>query len=201
MIAYLMRERLMTFGLVLAIGFLLIVSLAVNTWIAALGAFSAQHLKSFEGLLQVVNSPVSFVVITGLFAAIYKILPEVRIEWEDVMLGSIVTSLLFTAGKFLIGLYLEKQPLPPRMGLRLPWSFSSSGFTTPPKSFSSEIRPRIDRENEHQQVSLTFEVFSCKRARLTTPTISGDTKLPPETYTPDFALTSRKKNHAKKSGN
>ena len=57
-----------------------------------------------------VNSLVSFVVITGPFAAIYKILPEVRIEWEDVMLGSIVTSLLFTAGK-LIGLFTwEKQP-------------------------------------------------------------------------------------------
>jgi membrane protein len=47
-------------------------------------------------------------VITGLFAAIYKILPEVSIDWEDVILGSVVTSLLFTAGKFLIGLYLGK---------------------------------------------------------------------------------------------
>jgi len=108
MIAYLVRERLMTFGLVLSIGFLLIVSLAVNAWIAALGTFSVQHLKGLEGFLQVVNSLVSFVVITGLFAAIYKILPEVRIEWEDVVLGSIVTSSLFTAGKFLIGLYLGK---------------------------------------------------------------------------------------------
>ena len=108
MIAYLIRERLMTFGLVLSIGFLLIVSLAVNTWIAALGTFSAQHLKGLEGLLQVANSLVSFVVITGLFAAIYKILPEVSLEWEDVILGAIVTSLLFTAGKFLIGLYLGK---------------------------------------------------------------------------------------------
>jgi membrane protein len=108
MIAYLIRERLMTFGLVLSIGFLLIVSLAVNAWIAALGTFSVQHLKGLEGLLQVANSLVSFVVITGLFAAIYKILPEVRIEWEDVILGSIVTSLLFTVGKFLIGVYLGK---------------------------------------------------------------------------------------------
>ena len=108
MIAYLVRERLMTFGLVLSIGFLLIVSLAMNAWIAAFGTFSAQHLKGLEGLLQVGNSLVSFVVITGLFAAIYKILPDVRIEWEDVILGSFVTSLLFTAGKFLIGLYLGK---------------------------------------------------------------------------------------------
>lgn len=108
MIANLLRARLVTFGLVLSIGFLLIVSLAVNAWIAALGAFSAQHLKGFEGVLQLANSLVSFVVITALFAAIYKILPEVRIEWEDVVLGSVVTSLLFTTGKFLIGLYLGK---------------------------------------------------------------------------------------------
>jgi membrane protein len=108
MIAYLVRERLMTFGLVLSIGFLLIVSLAINAWIAALGTFSAQHLKGFEGLLQLLNSLISLIVITGLFAAIYKILPEVRIEWEDVIPGSVVTSLLFTAGKFLIGLYLGK---------------------------------------------------------------------------------------------
>jgi membrane protein len=108
MIAYLMRARLLTFGLVLSIGFLLIVSLAVNAWIAGMGAFSAEHLKGFEGLLQAANSLVSFLVITGLFSAIYKILPEVRIEWEDVILGAIVTSLLFTLGKFLIGLYLGK---------------------------------------------------------------------------------------------
>jgi membrane protein len=108
MIADLLRARLVTFGLVLSIGFLLIVSLVVNAWIAAVGAFSAQHLKGLEGVLQLANSLVSFVVITGLFAAIYKILPEVPIDWEDVALGSIVTSLLFTTGKFLIGLYLGK---------------------------------------------------------------------------------------------
>jgi membrane protein len=108
MIAYLMRARLMTFGLVLSIGFLLIVSLALNAWIAGLGTFSAQYLKGFEGLLQLLNSLISFLVITGLFSAIYKILPEVHIEWKDVILGSIVTSLLFTLGKFLIGLYLGK---------------------------------------------------------------------------------------------
>jgi membrane protein len=108
MIAYLLRARLVTFGLVLSIGFLLIVSLVVNAWIAAVGAFSAEHLKGLEGVLQLANSLVSFVVITGLFAAIYKILPEVPIDWEDVALGSVVTSLLFTAGKFLIGLYLGK---------------------------------------------------------------------------------------------
>jgi membrane protein len=58
--------------------------------------------------LHVANSLLSFVIITGLFAAIYKIMPDVRIEWRDVLLGAAVTSLLFTIGKFLIGLYLGK---------------------------------------------------------------------------------------------
>jgi membrane protein len=61
-----------------------------------------------EALLQFVNALASFAVITCLFAAIYKIMPDVRIEWQDVMLGGAVTSLLFTVGKFLLGLYLGK---------------------------------------------------------------------------------------------
>jgi membrane protein len=104
----LIKERVFSFAIVLAIGFLLLVSLAISAWLAALGAFSAQILPSSEALLHVVNSLVSFLVITGLFAAIYKIMPAIRIEWRDVLLGAAVTSLLFTAGKFLIGLYLGR---------------------------------------------------------------------------------------------
>jgi membrane protein len=102
------RERLFSFALVLAIGFVLLVSLAVNAWIAALGALSGAILPMHEALLDVANSIVSFVIITGLFAAIYKVMPDVRIEWRDVLLGAAVTSCLFTVGKFLIGLYLGK---------------------------------------------------------------------------------------------
>jgi len=102
------RERLFSFALVVATGFLLVVSLAVNAWVAALGRFATESLPASEGILQVTNSVLSFLVITSLFAAIYRIMPDARIEWRDVMLGAAVTSLLFTAGKFLIGLYLGK---------------------------------------------------------------------------------------------
>jgi membrane protein len=102
------RERLFSFALVLAIGFLLLVSLAVNAWIAALGALSASILPAHEFILHVLNFVVSFAVITGLFAAIYKLMPDVRIEWRDAILGGAVTSLLFSVGKLLIGLYLGK---------------------------------------------------------------------------------------------
>lgn len=87
MLSGLVKERLFSFALVLAIGFLLFVSLAVSAWIAVLGAWSASILPAHEMVLQAVNLVVSFVIITILFRAIYKFLPDVRIEWRDVILG------------------------------------------------------------------------------------------------------------------
>jgi membrane protein len=102
------KERLFSFALVLAVGFVLLVSLAVNGFIAALGSFSASMLPAHEVIMHILNALVSLFVITGLFAAIYKVLPDVRIEWRDVALGAAVTSVLFTVGKLLIGIYLGK---------------------------------------------------------------------------------------------
>jgi membrane protein len=107
-LADLIKERMFSFALVLAIGFLLLVSLAINACISALGTFSAQSFPISEGILHAANTLLSFIVITGLFAAIYRVMPDARIEWRDVALGAAVTSLLFTVGKLLIGLYLGK---------------------------------------------------------------------------------------------
>lgn len=108
MVTSFIKQRLFSFAIVLSIGFLLLVSLAVSAWISALGALSASILPGTEAILHVLNAVISFVVITGLFAAIYKIMPDVRIEWGDVMLGGAATSLLFTIGKLILGLYLGK---------------------------------------------------------------------------------------------
>jgi membrane protein len=102
------RERLFSFAMLLSIGFILVVSLTISAWISALGAVSASVAPPMEALLQVVNALVSFAVITCLFAALYKIMPDVRLEWRDVVLGGAVTSLLFTVGKSLLGIYLGK---------------------------------------------------------------------------------------------
>ncbi len=102
------KERLFSFAIVLSIGFLLVVSLAVSTWIAAIGALSATVIPAHEAVWHVLNASVSWLVISGLFAALYKIMPDVPIEWYDVLLGGAVTSLLFELGKFLLGLYLGK---------------------------------------------------------------------------------------------
>jgi membrane protein len=106
MIASLVKARLFSFALVLAVGFLLVVSLAVSAWISALGAYSASLLPANVIFWHTVNFIVSFAVIAGLFSAIYKFLPEARIEWRDVILGGAVTSALFTIGKLALGIYL-----------------------------------------------------------------------------------------------
>ena len=75
------------------------------------GAFSAHAFPRSDGILNVANTMLPFIVITGLFAAIYRIMPNARIEWRDGALGAAVTSLLFTVGKLLIGLYLGNASL------------------------------------------------------------------------------------------
>jgi membrane protein len=98
------RERFFSFAMVLGVGFILLVSVAINAWLAALGTLFIGWLPALT--LQVVSTVISWVIITVLFAAIYKVLPDVTIEWRDVILGAAVTSLLFNLGKFAIGLYL-----------------------------------------------------------------------------------------------
>jgi membrane protein len=107
----LVRERLLSFGMVLGVGFLLLVSLIVSAALAALGEWSQGWLGGVEGIMQGVNFLVSFFLITGLFAMIYKILPRVPIAWRDVWIGSAVTALLFTVGKFAIGFYIGRSHL------------------------------------------------------------------------------------------
>ncbi len=104
----LLRTRLLSLGMVLAIGFLLLISLVLSAGLAALGKWWGGLFGGWEVLLHVINFIVSFAIITGLFAMIYKILPRVDIAWRDVWIGAAVTALLFTIGKLLIGLYIGK---------------------------------------------------------------------------------------------
>ena len=101
-----LRSRLLSFGLVLGVGFLLIVSLAVSAALAAWGRWWAPVFGSGETLLQWANHGLSFLLTALLFAAIYKWMPRARIGWWDVALGSALTALLFTGGKALIGWYI-----------------------------------------------------------------------------------------------
>ncbi|MBL0405985.1 YihY/virulence factor BrkB family protein [Microvirga aerilata] len=102
------KTRLISFALVLGIGFLLLVSLVIDTGLTALGSYLEANFSGATVLLRFLNSLVSFIVATLLFAMMFKILPAVDIQWSDVWTGSLVTALLFTVGKFLIGYYLGK---------------------------------------------------------------------------------------------
>jgi membrane protein len=100
------RKRLLSFGMVMGLGFMLLISLVLSAALAALGKWSGNILGNWGIVLEVLNLAVSFAVITALFAMIYKFMPRASIPWRDVWVGAAVTALLFTLGKFLIGLYL-----------------------------------------------------------------------------------------------
>jgi membrane protein len=102
------RMRLLSFAMVVGIGFLLLVSLVVSAALAALSKFMNDLFPGVGILSIIISDVVSFGVITILFAMIYKVLPDVKIAWRDVWVGAAVTSLLFTAGKFLLGWYLGR---------------------------------------------------------------------------------------------
>jgi membrane protein len=102
------KERFWSFAMVVGVGFLLLVSLALSAWIAAMGTFVGGALSVPAALLETINAVFSTVVIALMFAMIFKLLPDVTIAWSNVWLGATVTALLFTAGKSLIGLYLGR---------------------------------------------------------------------------------------------
>lgn len=103
-------KRVFSFGMILSIAFLLLVSLALSAALSAFGGALGQFLPSGVSatLLQVLNQVISLVVITGLFAALFKVLPDARVSWRDVAVGAGFTALLFVLGKFLIGFYLGR---------------------------------------------------------------------------------------------
>lgn len=104
----LVRARLLSFGMILGIAFLLMVSLVLSAAIAALGKWWSGAFGGWEVLARMVDVAIGFALTTGVFAMIYKIMPRVSVQWHDVWLGAAVTSVLFSVGRFLIGLYIGK---------------------------------------------------------------------------------------------
>ena len=102
------KDRLLSFALIVGIGFLLLVSLILSAGLSALGNFMTGLLPTQATLWQWINFGVSFGVITLLFAIIFKVLPDVKIAWRDVWIGALLTALLFNLGKYLLGLYLGR---------------------------------------------------------------------------------------------
>jgi membrane protein len=104
----LLRKRVLSFAVVLGIGFLLMVSLVMSAALAALGGYLERRFHLPVTLLHIANIVTSFLLMTLLFALIYRLLPDVRLHWRDVSLGAVATALLFEIGKSLIGFYLGR---------------------------------------------------------------------------------------------
>lgn len=128
----LLNGRFLALNLVVGTGFLLIVSLVVSAALAALGATVGSRLKDLDEILKGLDLVLSFGVLAILFALIFKVLPDVLLSWRDVWLGAVVTSFLFTAGKFAIGAYLGTAAIATAYGaagslvLLLLWVYYSS---------------------------------------------------------------------------
>lgn len=104
------KERFLSFGLVLGVGFILLASLVLSTVLSVVGKYMG-GLFAMGPLLEILNFVVSFAVITAMFAMIFKFLPDIKLPWKDVWLGAAITALLFSIGKFGLGLYLGKSSM------------------------------------------------------------------------------------------
>lgn len=102
----LLRARVLSFGLILGLAFLLMVSLVVGAVVTALGRWWSSALGDWAWVVQGLNFGVSFLLTSAIFAMIYKLMPRAHVQWKDVWVGAVVTAMLFTVGKFLISIYL-----------------------------------------------------------------------------------------------
>jgi membrane protein len=156
------RKRLLSFGMVLAIGFLLLVSLILSAMLSGISNLDINLLPGFDPLWQIVNFVISFSFISLLFALIYKYLPDVKIRWKDVWVGAIITALLFTIGKYLIGLYLGQGSLGSTYGAAgslivfLAWVFYSAQILLFGAEFTQVYARKFGRKivpNSHAELT------------------------------------------------
>jgi membrane protein len=188
----LVRDRFFSFSIVLAVGFLLLVSLIISVLLGALGIYMSGLIQLPPAVWKAWDFVISFVVVTGLFAMIFKLLPNVRLAWRDVWLGAIATSLLFSLGKLIIGYYLSTSTVASSFGAAgsvivvLAWIYYSSCILF----FGAELTKGYARRFGSGIVpnSRAVLVDDLLRARLglTTATIavaSTPPELPPEEIT------------------
>ncbi len=128
----LVRTRLLSFGLILGLGFMLMVSLVVSAGLAALGKWWGDWFEGWTIVMHVANFVISFAVFTVLFSAIYRFMPRVSLSWHDVRIGAMATTVMFMIGKYLIGLYLGRTGMSSGFGaagsfaLLLAWIYYSA---------------------------------------------------------------------------
>ncbi|MES2674263.1 MAG: YihY/virulence factor BrkB family protein [Pseudomonadota bacterium] len=184
-------HRFLSFGMVLGIAFLLLVSLAINAALAFLNDFLGKLAPEMGFLLSILNNLISFGVITLLFTLIFKYLPDVKIAWSDVIIGAMITALLFTIGKYLIGLYLGRSTFSSAYGaagslvVLLVWIYYSAQIIF----FGAEFTQVYARHFGSRIRPVDYAVFVTEEARAQQGIISKDVfnkeKKPPQQPTKD----------------
>ena len=170
----LIKNRLLSFGVIGSLGFLLLVSLAISGIMEAISNRLRNHFPGIAiTLFYIINLVINFGVIAALFAVIFRVLPDARIKWKDVMAGAIATAVLFMAGKFAISFYISKSNVGSTYGtagslvVLLVWIYYSSiilyfgaEFTKAyAMKYASEIKP-----NEYTVIAKTVEVEQGKQS-------------------------------------
>jgi membrane protein len=110
------RRRLLSFGLILAVGFLLLISLSISIGLAALRGYLARYYSGFVALTAVLDLAITIALVTGLIALIYRYLPAHRLPWRPILWGALVTALLFQLGRWAISIYLARSTQPSAFG-------------------------------------------------------------------------------------
>jgi membrane protein len=111
-----LRVRILSFGMILAVGFLLLVSLSITAALSSLRSIIAARFTELVVVTSALDFVLSVALVTGLIALIYRYLPSKRLPWRPVLIGALVTSLLFYLGRWLIGLYLARATQPSAFG-------------------------------------------------------------------------------------
>ncbi len=174
----LIRDRLMSFTIVIGTGFLLLVSLIISALLSALSSYITESFAGFPiWILEFLNVIISLGIIYLLFAMIYRILPDVHLRWSDVWVGALVTSILFVLGKYLIGLYIGTSTLGSTYGaagslvILLLWIYYSAQilflgaeFTQVyAERFGSGIRPKSKFMRYHLDTGAPERIKSAKQ--------------------------------------
>ena len=194
------RNRLLSFGMILGIGFLLLVSLVVSAAMASIDQWADTLGGVGHVLARILSFAVSFGVITFLFAMIYKFLPDVKIQWRDVWIGAVVTALLFTVGKFLIGLYLAKSTVASTYGaagslvILLLWTYYSAQIVFLGAEFTQVYASRYGSKIEPADNAVpVVERKEVASANEWPPAKRGSKEAGKETGAPERPLEDRRK--------
>lgn len=153
-----LKERVLSFAMILALGFLMLVSFLFSAVIAAAGNYLHSRFPGLDGPWELGNSVVSLVAIALLFALIFRVVPDARITWKDVWLGAVIAALLFVIGKFVLGFYFGRSALASSYGaagsmiIILVWVFYSAQILFFGAEFTRVYAVRFGSHKDEQDV-------------------------------------------------